>query len=82
MHRRDVHHHAGGSLDDDERRLLDWLWDVGEAKEGVCARKLNYSSRRLPKLAEGLIGAGYLVPCNIGDGRSYAAIHPGPHHLR
>ena len=58
--------------------MLDWLWAKSEATEAICARRLNYSSHRIRKLLESLIGGGYVVPCNIGKGRSYAAIHPGP----
>ncbi len=68
-------------LDADGQKLLNWLWSKGEAPEKTCARKFNYSSHRLRKLAETAVAAGYLLPCNIGAGRSYVAIHPGPKHL-
>ena len=72
--------HARGEmrLEDDARRLLSFLWERGESREIVCARRLNYSSRRLRKLAEALIGAGYLLPCRLGEGRRYVAIRPLP----
>jgi len=66
-----------GAVESDGQRLLEFLWEKGEAREGICAHRLNYSSRRLRKLAERLVGAGYLIPCNLGMGRTYAAIHPG-----
>ena len=65
----------------DGEKLVNWLWSKGEAKEAVCANRLNFSAHRLRKMAEGLIGAGYLLPCNIGSGRTYVAIHPGPRFL-
>ncbi|MCA9321153.1 MAG: ATP-binding protein [Planctomycetes bacterium] len=63
-------------LTDEGRRLVTWLWDKGEASEPDCANRLNFSNHRLRKLAESLIGAGYLLPCRLGQGRSYAAIRP------
>ena len=65
-------------LSETGQRLLDWLWDNGEALEGVCCRRINYSKGRLRKLMEELIGGGYVVPCNMGQGRTYVAIAPGP----
>ncbi len=62
----------------DGQKLVTWLWNSGEQKEPVCARKFNFSSHRLRKLAEDMIGAGYVLPCSLGSGRAYAAIHPGP----
>ncbi len=68
-------------LDADGLKLLNWLWNNGEAGEKICARKFNYSTHRLRKLADLAIGAGFILPCNIGAGRTYVAIHPGPKHL-
>ena len=65
-------------LDADGRKLLNWLWSKGEASEKICARRFNWSTHRLRKLAETVVGAGYMLPVNIGTGRSYVAIHPGP----
>lgn len=62
----------------DGQKLVTWLWNSGEQKEPACARKFNYSSHRLRKLAEETIGAGYVLPCSMGSGRAYVAIHPGP----
>ena len=64
------------SLDEDSSRLVSWLWDKGESLESDCASKFNYSSHRLRKLAEDLIGKGYLIPCRMAGGRSYVAIRP------
>ncbi len=58
------------------RRLIDFLMAKGETSESLCARHLNFSSGRLRKLAERLVGGGYLLPMKIGVGRTYVAIHP------
>lgn len=76
--------HARGDRDltPEGKRLVDWLWEKGEAPEAACARKLNYSSHRLRKLAESLIGGGYVLPCRMGQGRTYVAIRPGLGRVR
>lgn len=74
-------HKSDRELDKEGLKLLNWLWSKGEATEKVCARKFNYSAHRVRKLAEIAVGAGYILPWNIGSGRSYVAIHPGPKHL-
>lgn len=58
------------------RRLIDFLLANGEMSESRCAHHLNFSSNRLRKLAERLVGGGYLLPMKMGQGRTYVAIHP------
>jgi Schlafen, AlbA_2 len=64
------------SLDADEAKLVTWLWTNGEAKESLCARKFNYSSHRLRRLAEQTIGSGHVIHCRQPSGRTYIAIRP------
>lgn len=70
------------TLTPEGKRLVDWLWDRGEAAEAVCARRLNFSTHRLRKLAESLIGGGYVLPCRLGRGRTYVAIRPADGRVR
>jgi len=64
------------SISPEGRRLIDFLMLKGETIETLCARHLNFSSGRLRKLAERLVGGGYLLPMKMGQGRTYVAIHP------
>ncbi|MEZ6195180.1 MAG: ATP-binding protein [Planctomycetota bacterium] len=64
------------TLDADASKLVTWLWTKGEAKEQACAKRFNFSSHRLRKLAEATIGTGHVIHCRHGDGRSYLALRP------
>lgn len=63
------------TLDDDSRRLIAFLAKEGAVREADCADKLNYSVRRFRKLAEELVGAGYLVCTGLGRERSFVLIN-------
>lgn len=72
--------HARGrrDLDANGRELLSILWKDGPKFEPACAKVLNFSTNRVRKLLEDLIGAGFVIAYDIGRQRTYAAIHPGP----
>jgi predicted HTH transcriptional regulator len=72
------HSRGDRTVDEDAQKLLAWLWSEGPQFESTCARLLNYSSNRVRKLIELLIGAGFVIAYDIGRQRTYAAIHPGP----
>lgn len=70
-------HGGDTTLTEDGQRLVDFLWERGETTETVCARKFNWSSNRLRKLADAVIAAGHALPSRIGGARGYLALTPG-----